>query len=190
MFAMKSNVYLFSLRELLFVLVTALITSGVMYLSYHLFPLQSHFLVSLSLLVFGVWFILSFFHDYGRALTFFTAVGFFTLPLNDFGATGFGKIVMFALAGVVFECVLFFFAERCRMLVFARASASVISSALLPLLSALVLSPASILTSFQEILNLVALASVTALVVSFISSLVVPYIKRHALMLKLEAYVA
>ena len=97
---------------------------------------------------------------------------------------------MFALAGVVFECVLFFFAERCRMLVFARASASVISSALLPLLSALVLSPASILTSFQEILNLVALASVTALVVSFISSLVVPYIKRHALMLKLEAYVA
>ncbi|MBT4936376.1 hypothetical protein HON22_00500, partial [Candidatus Peregrinibacteria bacterium] len=161
----------FRKTELGLILFVAILVSVVVYLLNFLIDPTFLFLGSLIVLVFGLNFLVHIIKKTGVVMLFFILISLFTLFINDIGIVGWKKIIVFLIAGLIFELSFLFLKIHVHNIPFDIVVGTSFSLLSIPLTTAFFLSP-SLASSFpQSLLNVLSLAFVVGLITSVVASL-------------------
>jgi len=122
----------------------------------------------------------------GSVTIFYFIGALFTSNLNNLGITGINKIIVFVIAGIVFELVFLILKIEIKNIKIDIISGVAISSAIIPLMIAFLLSPEAALNMIIPIFNLVLLSFFIGIIGSIISFLIWYHLKTTKLILKFE----
>jgi hypothetical protein len=119
-------------------------------------------------------------------LLFYVLVSFLTFGLDDFGVTGWRKLMVFLIAGIVFEIIYLTLKLRIHNVSLDMVVGSTLAMMSIPLLVALFISPNLVFTFPEALINLILLGFTFGLISSVITSIVWHFIRANKFILDLE----
>lgn len=191
----KENLPLTIRREIIFVLIIAGIFSLLTYLSNLYFLPSVTIIISLALLALGLNLTVYVLQEKGTATLFYLLQGLLTFNLLDIGIIGWKKVLIFFIAGIIFEIIngllslLFSHFSRQILENYLKIIISTIISLIsIPLVGAFLLSSNISENISLPLFNLLLLCALTSLGASLIVALFWHLIRKTKTILKLRSY--
>lgn len=182
------HIQMISMKEIVISAVIALIASFFILLGNTIFAPSFSFLATLIFLVIGMNFAVYLIKKTGIATLFYVLTAIMTFHLDDIGVFGMKKILVFFLAGLLFEAGFLFFKLHIHSLPLDMLIGTSLSTTSIPLLTAFSLSP-GLASSFPVgLFNLMLLALAVGLVASVLAAIIWYDVERAKPILKLESY--
>jgi len=147
---------------------------------------QISYILNLLVLIFLMSFIVYLVRKAGSATLFFLISGLISYGVNDFGVTGFSKVLLFVLAGIIFELVFLIFKLEIKNVQVDVVLGSGISSASIPFLMGIMLSSGVVVNMGVAMLNLILLSFFVGVIGSVLSFLLWYKLKTSKMVLKFE----
>ncbi len=144
------------------------------------------YILSLGLLIFFMSFIVHLVRKAGSALLFFLFCSAFGYWLNDFGVIGLNKIILFLIAGFVFELMYLLFKLEFHNVQMDIIIGSSLSALSIPVVFSLILSMDIALNMLYSFFNLVLLSFFVGVAASVCSFLFWYKVKTSKFVLKFE----
>ncbi len=147
---------------------------------------QASFIFSLLVLVLLMSFTIHLIRKAGSATFFYAVAGLMTYSTNDFGVIGLEKVIAFIIAGLIFELVFLLLRLELKSIQIDIIFGSGLSAASIPFFTAFFVSLNSLLTLFNQVLNLMLLAFFVGIAGSVISFLIWYNLRTTKLVLEYE----
>ncbi|MEK6900368.1 MAG: hypothetical protein AABX05_04565 [Nanoarchaeota archaeon] len=177
-----------TVKSLFFIVVIAGLVSLLMVLSNLILSPSWSFVFSVMILIAGMNLAVYLIDRAGAATLFYVLAAAFTLRLNDLGVIGWDKVLIFFIAGIIFEVIFLSLKIKVHHLSLDMVLGSSISAASVVIAAAFVLS-SDLANSFPlELINLVLIGLASGLISSTILSLVWMHISRSRAVMKLQSY--
>jgi len=122
----------------------------------------------------------------GSATLFYLISGFLTYNINNFGAIGLDKIIIFLIAGLIFELFFIIFKLEFKNVQFDIVIATSFSSMSIPVSIGFLISFGTAVHLLGATINLMILSFLIGLIGSIISFLIWSYLRRTKLILMYE----
>jgi len=175
-------------KEFILIVVVAVVISALLYLNNFFFGDHFVYIISLALIVLGMNFIVYTIRKSGVATLFYLLTALFTFFIAEVGIFGWKKIMVFFIAGVIFELIFLILKIELHNLTLDVIIGTSFSMVSIPLTTAFLLS-SGLASSFPLVLiNWLVLTFVVGLVAAVITSLIWHEIKQTKPILKLESY--
>lgn len=181
------------LKELVSIILISVVTSLLIFLNNYLmnnyfFDPSYIFIVSLALLVLGMNLSVYLIKKVGVSTLFYLIAAILTISITDLGITGWNKILVFAVAGILFGGPFLFLKLHLHYLPLDMIIGTIISTASIPLTAAFLLS-SGLASSFPlTLINIILVAAAVGLAASIIAFFIWHSIQETKTIIKLEFY--
>ena len=149
-------------------------------------PVQSSYMISLLMATFLMSFAVHLIRKAGTSTLFYLIGSLMLYDVNDIGIDGVNKVIIFLIAGIIFELAFLILKVEIKSIQIDIISATAISSMLIPLLTGLFLSPIVSFNLITPLLNLTLLSLLIGIAGSVLSSIFWHNIKNNKMIIKYE----
>lgn len=183
---MKKNFKKFTKRDYVAIMVLLLLWAAISYLSDLYCPPQASYIVFLAIMsIFGS-FMAYLIRKIGIVTLFYTLGAFFMMKFDGLGLFGQNKLTALFIAGIAFDLLLLFLKTEAKNSAKHIVIGTVFSTALLPVITAYILSGSFKAVMTSQIINMILLSAGIALAGSFLSLLVWSQLRLNKIFLRFE----
>ncbi len=177
-------------KQLIFILFTAAITSLFFYLAEYFLPPVPLLIVSLFFLTVGMNLVVYMLRRFGVATIFMFITAMLTFDLAEIGLFGWNKVITYVIAAIVFEIIYLIFKIEVASLPLDMIFGTAVSLASIFLISAILLSQTIILVFTSELFNLLILSFGISLISAIVFAIIWGKIATTNSIVKFEAFLA
>jgi len=189
-FIIHEHIQKIRLKELIFILIIAIIVSALLFLNSGFFSSSTSLIISMLLLVFGMNFLVYVTKKSGTATIFYTLVALFTFWLPDIGILGWKKVLTFFLAGIIFELIFLYLKLNFHSIPLDMVVGTTISITSISIISSFLISAKLAGTFPLALINFILLSFSIGLFSSVIFIIIWHNLKRIKHIIQLQVYLS
>jgi len=176
----------FRWQDFVIIIVMAFLYAIISYLINKYINLGYAYILSLLALIFLMSFIVHLVRKAGSATLFFVISGLVSNGIDDIGIVGVNKLIVFVVAGIVFELIFLIFKIEIKNVQIDIISGSGFSAAIIPITTGALLSYNAMMNTISSMINMVLLSFFVGIISAVVSFLVWYHLKGTKLVLRYE----